>query len=309
MNVVFYITNIPFILMNTIDIEYYKFSQKRITYDFIDYLSLGEGKDTFRIIPQYMIEYWQIPLFFCIQIIILVIAHKNYYTIKNNTRKISILKQISLFLIACAMFIIGVRGGFQLKPIKPIDAGILSNTQNSILILNSPFCFLHTINQESVKEHLYFDEQKLDLIYNSTHHFKDNSFNKKNIVIIILESFSKEFIGYHNNGNGYTPFLDSLMENAMVMKNAYSNGIKSIEALPAITASLPTLMNDPFITSPYGANQYESIASILEEEGFSSSFFHGGSKGTMGFYQFSVKSKFSKYFGMEEYNNKDHFAT
>ena len=73
------------------------------------------------------------------------------------------------------------------------------------------------------------------------------------------------------------------------MENGYSNGIKSIEALPAITASIPTLMDNPFITSSYATNQYDGIATILEDEGYSTSFFHGGPKGTMGFYQFSKK--------------------
>ena len=52
-------------------------------------------------------------------------------------------------------------------------------------------------------------------------------------------------------------------------------------------SSIPTLMNNPFITSTYATNEYNGIGSILKNEGYSTSFFHGGKKGTMGFYQFS----------------------
>ena len=45
--------------------------------------------------------------------------------------------------------------------------------------------------------------------------------HKKNVVIIILESFSKEYVGYYNNGKGYTPFLDSLINYSLVMERAY----------------------------------------------------------------------------------------
>ena len=38
-NSIFYITNIPFIIINNIDIEYYKFSLKRTTADIFEYLS------------------------------------------------------------------------------------------------------------------------------------------------------------------------------------------------------------------------------------------------------------------------------
>ena len=66
-----------------------------------------------------------------------------------------------------------------------------------------------------------------------------------------MESYSKEFVGFYNQGESYTPFLDSLIQQSLVFTNAYANGLKSIEALPAITASIPTLMNSPFITSDH----------------------------------------------------------
>ena len=91
------------------------------------------------------------------------------------------------------------------------------------------------------------------------------------------------------------------------MNNAYANGIRSIEAMPAITASIPALMDNAFITSSYAMNSYIGLPKLLNNEGYSSSFFHGGKKGTMGFFQFSRRSGFQNYFGMEEYNNNDDY--
>ena len=92
---------------------------------------------------------------------------------------------------------------------------------------------------------------------------------------MIMESYSKEFVGFYNGGTGYTPFLDELMKHSLVFTNAYANGLKSIEALPAITASIPALMDNPFITSNYGQNNFSSIASILNQDGYNTSFYHG----------------------------------
>ena len=97
--------------------------------------------------------------------------------------------------------------------------------------------------------------------------------------------------------------LDSLMSTGLVLENAYANGVRSIEALPAITASLPSLFQDPFITSSYANNSFSSIAELLKNEGYKTSFFHGGERGTMGFYEFSKKADFETYYGKEEYNN------
>ena len=117
-----------------------------------------------------------------------------------------------------------------------------------------------------------------------------------------MESYSKEFVGFYNNHEGYTPFLDSLMHHSMVFTNAYANGLKSIEALPAITASIPSLMTNPFITSDFARNKFQSLASLLNNEGYSTSFFHGGKRGTMGFYSFAHRAGFQEYYGLEEYS-------
>ena len=96
---------------------------------------------------------------------------------------------------------------------------------------------------------------------------------KQNIIFLIMESYSKEFVGFYNNGEGYTPFLDSLMQHSQCFTNAYANGLKSIEALPAITASIPTLMINPFITSNYARNNFKSYSIYLNKKDIALLFF------------------------------------
>lgn len=303
-NILFYIINIPFLILNNIDIEYFRYTQKRSTIDLFQLLQLGQ--DAKNIIPQYIKDYWPITLFTFIQCWFLL---KIKYIPKKNidVRAKKILSHIITLMFAAGIFILGARGGIQLKPIKPINAGELSGSQNNALILNTPFCILHSINEKPLKTYNYFDFKKLKNIYSPFHLLSDQKIKKQNIVILIMESYSKEFIGFYNNGVGYTPFLDSLMQHSLIFTNAYANGLKSIEALPAITASIPALMNNPFITSNYAQNNFESIASLLNQEGYHTSFYHGGARGTMGFYSFSKKAGFSEYFGMEEYNNQNDF--
>ena len=283
-NWIFYTVNIPFIILNNMDIEYFKFTQKRTTTDFFQLIQLGS--DAKNIIPQYLKDYWLITLFSFIQVWLLfkmksIPKNKIRFDIKST------LNVASSILIGAAIFIIGARGGLQLKPIKSINAGELSGSQNASLILNTPFSILHSFKNKGLKPYNYFNNEKLNKIYSPIHSGNVEALNKKNIVILILESYSKEFVGFYNNGNGYTPFLDSLMQYGLVFNNAYANGLKSIEALPAITASIPTLMNNPFITSQYAQNKFGSLASLLNKEGYNTSFYHGGNRGTMGFYSFS----------------------
>ena len=303
-NWLFYVVNIPFLLLNNVDIEYFKFTQKRSTTDFFQLMSLGS--DAKNIIPQYLKDYWPITLFSIIQIYLLLkVKEIPKYKFSLNLKSIS--KQLLILVFAGGIFIISARGGLQLKPIKPINAGELSGSQNTSLILNTPFCILHSLDEKSLETYNYFEKENLINLYSPIHKPENQEFNKQNIVILIMESYSKEFVGYYNEGKSYTPFLDSLMQHGMVFTNAYANGLKSIEALPAITASIPTLMNNPFITSDYAQNKFESLASLLNNEGYNTSFFHGGLRGTMGFYSFSRKAGFQEYHAMEEYNNNANF--
>ena len=302
-NLIFYITNIPFIILNNIDIEYFRFTQKRSTIDFFQLLQLGD--DAKNTIPGYILEYWMITVFTIIQIFILL-KIKEIPNYKSNISVKNITYSIMIFLLSTILFIVGARGGIQLKPINMINAGELTGSKNTSLILNTPFCILQSINGEPLIKHKYFDNKKIKNIYNTRKNSNGYNLKKMNIIILIMESYSKEFIGYYNN-KGFTPFLDSLIEHSLVFTNAYANGIKSIEALPAITASIPTLMNNPFITSNYGQNNFQSIASLLNKEGYKTSFYHGGNKGTMGFYSFCKKANFTNYYGREEYNNDDDY--
>jgi phosphoglycerol transferase MdoB-like AlkP superfamily enzyme len=104
-----------------------------------------------------------------------------------------------------------------------------------------------------------------------------------------------------------TPFLDSLMAQSLTFTNAFSNGKKSIEGIPAITASIPTWMNEPYITSAYGSNQAQSIASLLKTEGYYTAFFHGATNGSMGFDAFANLSGYTDYYGRYEYSNDEDY--
>ncbi|MEZ4923773.1 MAG: LTA synthase family protein, partial [Crocinitomicaceae bacterium] len=127
----------------------------------------------------------------------------------------------------------------------------------------------------------------------------------QNVVIIIMESFSVEYIGALNeSGSTYTPFLDDLISHSLSFTNAYANGKKSLDAVPAILASVPKLMEDEYLLSNYSVNQLHALPEIMNEMGYSSSFFHGATNGSMNFDSFCEMIGFQNYYGRTEYNNE-----
>jgi phosphoglycerol transferase MdoB-like AlkP superfamily enzyme len=126
----------------------------------------------------------------------------------------------------------------------------------------------------------------------------------------MLESFSKEFFGVFNkdkeNYSGYTPFLDSLVQHSKAFQYSFSSGRKSIDGPPSILASIPTF-NVPFVLTPFANNSFNSLASLLGEKGFHSSFFIGHPNGAMGYTSFTKLAGFQHYYGMDEYGDDSDF--
>ena len=126
------------------------------------------------------------------------------------------------------------------------------------------------------------------------------------MVLIIFESFGGMYVG-PNNKESFTPYFDSILTQSMYFEHAVSNGQSSMDAVPAILASIPSWMKESFILSSYNLNEYNSLPSILGKYGYCSAFFHGTTNGSMRFDAFSAASGFDKYHGRTEYANDAHF--
>lgn len=126
--------------------------------------------------------------------------------------------------------------------------------------------------------------------------------HQKNVVVIVLESFSQEYMGCYNQGimPSFTPFLDSLAAHSEVYQGR-SNGKKSIEGLPAILASTPNLSYIPYIMDSSHLKHIDAIPAILKKMGYTTAFFHGSYRGVMGFESFCKHCGFDNYYAEDDF--------
>jgi phosphoglycerol transferase MdoB-like AlkP superfamily enzyme len=297
-------------LANCIDLAYFQFTLKRTTADVFNFFGGGIGNDLGRLLPLFLKEYWYV---FIIWGCITYLIYRLYKKTENNIKLIWNIKQYALQLgilaVSIALSILGYRGGFQLKPISTVTAGEYAAVKFVPLVVNTPFTILKTLDVEGIEaKHFFANDAVLKKEFNPFHKGKNGSFKKLNVFVIALESFSKEYIGALNGrATGYTPFLDSLIGQSLTFGNAFSNGKTSIEGIPSIVASIPTWMNEAYISSRYGSNQINSLASLLKQQGYYSAFFHGGTNGTMGFDAFANLAGYDNYYGRNEYNNEKEY--
>lgn len=224
---------------------------------------------------------------------------------------------LSLVVVA-PLIVAGIRGGFTtaVRPITISNANQYVNRPiEAALVLNTPFSLYRTIGKNVFVVPDYYDNaQEMESIFTPIHIPQDTTpMTKKNVVVLIVESFGREYIGALNktleNGNyqGYTPHVDSLIANSITFKHSYCNGRKSIDGMPSILSSIPMFV-EPFFLTPASMNHVSGIASLLAGEGYQTAFFHGAQRGSMGFQAFSRATGFQEYYGREDYNDDKRFG-
>ncbi|MDA3892077.1 MAG: sulfatase-like hydrolase/transferase [Salinivirgaceae bacterium] len=295
--------------VNFVDTKFYEFEGKRLTADFFSKEWLGEDFRT--LLPEFLKDYWYMFILFIAFIYLLGKLYSQNK--KNNNMRVGItivefIKQLSLTILVVVVSIVAGRGGVQLKPIGVIAAARYTSPEFMPLVLNSPFTIVKTFGDQSLPSPNYFPISIIDSVYNPVHEFSDSgTFKNKNVVIIILESFGREYSGFLNDTIGYTPVLDSIMKQGLTFTNAFANGKRSIEALPSIFSGLPALMDKAFVNTQFTANSIEGIGNILKNVDYETAFYHGGKNGTMGFDNYVKLVGVEKYFGIDEYTNEQDY--
>ena len=305
----FFATNGLGLLINCADIIYFQFTSKRTTASVFDAFA---GEPQMGILTMhYIVDYWYVTLFWLLLIGAMVWLYgrvQNQFNLGSYSPTYYVTNTVTMLLIAY-LTVVGIRGGFtgETRPINLNNAGkYVEKPIEMALVLNTPFCLIRTIDKKAPVSYSFFDsEAELNAVYTPVYiPGKAANKRKENVMIIILESFSREYMGSLNPdiGNSYTPFLDSLVSEGLAFENAYANGMKSIDGLPAVVSSIPALVH-PFVLSHGSTNSINSVAGLLKTEGYNSTYFYGGPNGSMGYDAFVNLAGFDHYIGKKEYNN------
>ena len=311
---IFFTSNGVMLAINVADFIYYKFTLRRTTADV--FRQFENETNVAALWLRFLWDYWYAVLFWMFLIVAMVFIY-NRIKISGPQLKNRRMYYVAGSIVApLIIFLVwgGMRGGFRhsTRPITLSNAGAYVKDPHDIsIVLNTPFAIFRTWGKTNLQKVNFFADGDIDKIYTPLHYPKDSAtFRPDNVVIIILESFSKEFFGSLNKDRigyqGYTPFLDSLVQHSATFTFSYANGRKSIDGLPSVVASIPSL-GVPYFLSPYSGNKINSISSLLKGKGYHTSFFHGAPNGSMGFQAFMNMAGVDQYYGMTEYDNDDDF--
>lgn len=237
-------------------------------------------------------------------------THHTYYATLGSRIGFGVV-QLLLLLAITPLAIGACRGGLEsgIRPITVNNANqYVSRPTECAIVLNTPFALIRTIGKDVFEVPPYFENlEAAERVFSPIHRpVSTHPFQKKNVVVLIVESFGREYIGALNkdleNGNykGYTPHVDKLIQQSATYQYSYCNGRKSIDGMPSVLCGIP-MFKEPFVLSPASMNNYTSMAGLLGKEGYHTAFFHGANRGSMGFMAFANKVGFQQYFGRQDY--------
>ena len=317
--IIYLIINTIGIFINVADVVYFDFGGRRTTATFFS--EFGNENNLGKILLQSVTQYWPVWIFGVASIFLL---WKCYYNpVKRNkhaddyaTAGVYYTVHSLIFVIAMALAIGGLRGGYDLKmhPIRQDSADIYCKKPvQAAIVLNTPFTIITTIHKTGYKNLEYYPSEQLTTIFNPVHQPADSAeMRKPNIVVILMESFSREYVGYFNKDldggtfEGYTPFLDSLLGQSYCFVNSFANGIRSVDCMPGVFAGIPRYI-EPYCYYFYSNNTLQGLPEMLGAEGYHCAFFHGAPNTTLGFKGFTNSIGFTEYYGMDEFNDDSEF--
>ena len=313
---VFVIVNSVALAINLIDACYFRFTMRRTTTtvfsEFANEQNLGSIFFTETLNHLYLVFLFAFVAWGLYRL-------ARYSTLRHDSLRwwhYDVAMLLSLAFVA-PFVVAGIRGGFAtaVRPITISNANQYVNRPiEAALVLNTPFSLYRTIGKDVFSVPDYFaSEQELEAHYSPVHRPASGIMEKKNVVVLIVESFGREYIGALNpclddsQYKGYTPCIDSLIARSITFSHTYCNGRKSIDGMPSILSSIPMFI-EPFFLTPASMNHVSGLASILGDEGYQTAFFHGAQRGSMGFQAFARSTGFKDYYGREDFSRDKRFG-
>lgn len=298
------------VAINLADCVYFRYTQKRFTADEVFFAG---NDNSLSLIVRFAVENWYLVAAALLLFAVLWFGYRRRAVPSTPLSNPWIYYPVNTLILASAAVLAvgGIRGGFSrtTRPITLSNATQWAATpQQANLILSNPFAILRTAGNQRITYTKYFPEDELEVIFTPYHYPADTSaidLGRRNVVIFVMESFSAEHSALLNphlypDGEGFTPFLDSLMRTGYAFTYAIANGHKSIEALPSVLGSIPSFKK-PFVLLPQSVAETRQLPRTLADEGYTTVFFCGSPRGSMGFGAYARSAGIQTLYGQEDY--------
>lgn len=226
----------------------------------------------------------------------------------------------SLWTLVCLFFLaLGIRGTLGAKPLKVGHAFSQGEVALGHLVLNPAYTVGNTLLHGGGRIPGYFSGRESarivrGLLAQDGVTFTGDRYpayrrqvppaeappSPVNLVLIVMEGWTGEFMGAMGAEHSQTPYFDRMARDGLLFDHFVANGGRSLEAMTSILLGLPPYRDFDVQSGALAQDSFRGLAALLGDKGYSSLFIHGGKVGTLGLDAFAGVTGFDRYLGMED---------
>ncbi len=319
-NAIWCVTNFAMLAMALGDIPFFRFSGSRLRLPAV--ADMLHDPNITGIILSYFSNYWWaftgvLALLIALILTCLLFRNPRKGLIRLNSLPATATVRSAIFLVGAFLTFCAMRGTLGAgRPLSIADAVWYASTPpETNIVLNTPYCVIRSVEGgEKIEKLTFFSPDELDAIRSSVHRpaFPADSFTRKNVMVITIESGSQHWLDSDTLIPGaqprhLMPFLDSLASVSLVNRHTLATGKRSIEGITAIYGGFPTFGDMLYLSSPYNANRVDSYARLLSDAGYSTRFYFGGNHGSYSIDALLKSMGYNDVYDRETYNDDSVF--
>jgi phosphoglycerol transferase MdoB-like AlkP superfamily enzyme len=290
----FAVVSLPLFFICSSDLPYYHHYSSRISAAVFNWTD-SPGFVLRMIIeePRFFIYFFVFLLFYAGFLVALKFIHRKIFKVElkktiSSRRYYLLLFPITILLLG--LVFIGARGRLAMKtPIKPGAAYFSDYNFLNQLALNPVYTFMvswfDSMDQRNHLVHLMDDNTAIANVRRlleipsrglsspvARNIRPETPPLRANVVLVIMESMSGEWMKHFQNPEELTPNLDSLAHHCLFFENTYSSGIHTFNGVYSVLFGYPSLLHQHPLNLTI-IPQYSGLARTLKENGYQTIYF------------------------------------
>lgn len=195
--------------------------------------------------------------------------------------------QLALFSLAMGgLVFLMIRGNIGMSPINQSFAYYSDKPFLNHAAVNTTWNLLASLTDESEDEaknpYAFLPEEEAQQLTDSllnhpgSASLKLTELEKPDVLLIILEGWTGDVVGFTGGEKEVTPKLSGLAQTGLTYSNFYASGNRTDKGLAAILSAQPALAKSSIINKLQKFSNLPALPLSLAEKGYSSTFVYGG---------------------------------
>jgi phosphoglycerol transferase MdoB-like AlkP superfamily enzyme len=219
-----------------------------------------------------------------------------------------------IFIVVGAITFLMIRGNVGMSPINQSFAYYSDKPFLNHCAVNTTWNFIASLadNTEDEKKNPYaFLPNKEavqivnELVASSTstqNSFKVSTQNNPDILLVILEGWSADVVGFTGGEAGVSPKLNALANEGLSFVNFYANGNRTDKGLASIISAQPALAKSSIINKLQKFSNLPALPKALQALGYKSKFIYGGESEFANMKAYWINSGYNSIVDIHEFN-------